>query len=152
MPIAVIDSPVGTLELEEREAELVRISWAPGLPSTLEPSTPALEQACAALSGYFSGASEAFNLPLSPSGTDFQRRVWNEMLAIPRGETRTYGDLARALNSAPRAVGMACGANPIPIIIPCHRVVSATGLGGYSGGTGLDTKIFLLRLEGTLLG
>ena len=152
MPIAVINSPVGTLELEERENQIVRINWAPELPSTLEPSTPILERACNALKRYFVGIPDSFGLPLSPAGSDFQLSVWREMQAIPRGETRTYGDLARALGSAPRAVGMACGANPIPIIVPCHRVVAATGLGGYSGGTGLDTKIFLLRLEGALLG
>jgi methylated-DNA-[protein]-cysteine S-methyltransferase len=151
MPIAGIDSPVGTLELEEHENQIVRISWAPELPSTLEPSTPILERACSALNSYFAGAPESFGVPLSPAGSEFQLRVWREMQAIPRGETRTYGDLARAVGSAPRAIGMACGANPIPIIIPCHRVIAATGLGGYSGGTGLDIKIFLLRLEGALL-
>tara|TARA_B100000029_G_scaffold334224_3_gene326355 strand:+ start:3595 stop:4053 length:459 start_codon:yes stop_codon:yes gene_type:complete len=151
MPFAVVESPVGTLEVEERHKEIVRVSWAPELPSTLKPSTPALERACAALELYFSGAPELFDLPLSPAGSEFQRRVWREMLAIPRGETRTYGDMARTLGSAPRAVGMACGANPIPIIIPCHRIVAATGLGGYSGGAGLETKSYLLRLEGVLL-
>ena len=151
MTIAVINSPIGRLELEAREDQIVRISWASELPSTLEPSSPVLERTSEALDRYFSGAPESFELSLAPSGSEFQGRVWQEMLAIPRGETRTYGELARVLNSAPRAVGMACGANPIPIIVPCHRVVSATGLGGYSGGAGLDTKVFLLRLEGALL-
>ena len=152
MPIAVINSPVGLLELEEHENQIVRLSWVPELPSTVEPSNSILECACSALDSYFTGAPGSFELPLSPAGSEFQRGVWREMQAIPRGETRTYGDLAHALDSAPRAVGMACGANPIPIIIPCHRVVAATGLGGYSSGTGLDTKVFLLRLEGVLLG
>lgn len=151
MPIAVIDSPVGTLEVEEREEKIVRIRWAPEHPSKLEPSSPILERTCDALDRYFSGTSESFEIPLAPVGSKFQLSVWREMQAIPRGETRTYGDLARDLDSAPRAVGVACGANPIPIIVPCHRVVAATGLGGYSGGNGLDTKIFLLRLEGALL-
>ena len=151
MPIAVINSPVGTLEVEEREDQIVRIRWAPELPSTLEPSSTILERTCDALDRYFSGAAESFEVPLYPVGSEFQLSVWREMQTIPRGETRTYGDIARTLDSAPRAVGMACGANPIPIIVPCHRVVAATGLGGYSGGIGIDTKIFLLRLEGALL-
>lgn len=151
MPISVVNSPVGTLELEECEGHIVRVGWAPVLPSTLEPTSTLLERTCNALDRYFAGELEPFDLPLSPAGSDFQLRVWQEMLAIPRGQTRTYGELARALESAPRAVGTACGANPIPIIVPCHRVVASNGLGGYSGGSGLDTKVFLLRLEGALL-
>ena len=89
-------------------------------------------------------------MPLAPAGSGFRQRVWQAMQAIPVGETRSYGALARALGSAPRAVGGACGANPIPILIPCHRVVAGGGLGGYSGGAGLATKIALLKLEGAL--
>jgi len=92
-----------------------------------------------------------FGLPLKPSGTPFQRRVWAQVAAIPRGETRTYGDLARALANAPRAVGQACGANPFPLIVPCHRVVAANGgLGGFDrhgGGFLLDVKRWLLAHE-----
>jgi methylated-DNA-[protein]-cysteine S-methyltransferase len=92
-----------------------------------------------------------FGLPLKPSGTPFQRRVWAQVAAIPRGETRTYGDVARALANAPRAVGQACGANPFPLIVPCHRVVAANGgLGGFDrhgGGFLLDVKRWLLAHE-----
>lgn len=92
-----------------------------------------------------------FGLPLKPSGTPFQRRVWTQVAAIPRGETRTYGDIARALANAPRAVGQACGANPFPLIVPCHRVVAANGgLGGFDrhgGGFLLDVKRWLLAHE-----
>src|SRR5690606_13127856 len=84
-------------------------------------------------------------------GTDFERRVWRAMIAIPQGRTQTYGEVARMLGSTPRAVGGACGANPIPLVIPCHRIVGAGGaLGGYSGGRGAETKRFLLELEGAL--
>ena len=91
-----------------------------------------------------------FDLPLAPAGTAFEGRVWAAMQAIPYGETRCYGDLAEATGSAPRAVGRACGKNPIPIVVPCHRVLAKTGLGGYSGDGGLVTKQRLLALEGAL--
>lgn len=92
-----------------------------------------------------------FGLPLKPSGTLFQRRVWAQIAAIPCGQTRSYGEVARLLNNAPRAVGQACGANPFPLVIPCHRVVAAGGgLGGFSrqgGGFLLDVKRWLLAHE-----
>ena len=90
------------------------------------------------------------SLPLAPAGSPFEKRVWSAMQKIPYGETRCYGDLASDIRSAPRAVGGACGKNPIPIVIPCHRVLAKAGLGGYSGAGGLDTKQALLRLEGAL--
>jgi methylated-DNA-[protein]-cysteine S-methyltransferase len=90
-------------------------------------------------------------LPLTPAGTPFQRRVWATLAEIPFGQTRSYGDLARELGSGPRAVGGACGRNPIPLLIPCHRVLTADGhLGGYSGQGGLVTKMQLLRHEGAI--
>ena len=86
--------------------------------------------------------------PLAPEGTDFQRKVWDAMCAIPYGETRAYGDLADDLSSSARAVGTACGRNPIPVIVPCHRVIGKSGaLTGYTGAGGLATKQFLLVLE-----
>ncbi|MDQ1363505.1 MAG: methylated-DNA-[protein]-cysteine S-methyltransferase [Pseudomonadota bacterium] len=94
---------------------------------------------------------QAFDLPLQLQGTAFQQRVWQALQKIPAGEVRTYGDLAQQLNTSPRAIGGACRANPLPIIVPCHRVVSRHGLGGYSGdtaGTNMDIKIGLLRHEG----
>lgn len=96
---------------------------------------------------------KAFNLPLRADGTRFQQRVWQALQNIPSGETLTYGELAKQLNSSPRAVGQACRNNPIPIIIPCHRVVSASGLGGYAGDTGgklMAIKKWLLRHEGAI--
>ena len=104
------------------------------------------------LQEYFDGKRMNFDLPLAPEGSDFQKRVWAALRAIPLGETRSYADIARALGSAPRAVGGANGANPIPVFIPCHRVIAADGsLGGYSGGDGPATKRFLLDLESRAL-
>ncbi len=107
----------------------------------------------AQLQEYFAGKRRAFNLPLSVSGTDFQRRVWRELRDIPYGETRTYGQVAASIGQpkASRAAGHACGANRIPVIIPCHRVIGASGaLTGFAGG--LAVKRFLLRLEGVEVG
>jgi methylated-DNA-[protein]-cysteine S-methyltransferase len=109
-----------------------------------------LESALQQLRQYFAGERRAFNLPLDPGGTDFQRKVWTAILAIPFGETLSYGDLARHVGGSARAVGGAVAANPIAIVIPCHRVVGAHGsLTGYGGG--LRMKVWLLRHEGALL-
>ena len=101
------------------------------------------------LQDYFDGTRATFDLKLAPHGTAFQRKVWDALCAIPAGETRTYRDIADAVGCrAARAIGQANGANPIPILIPCHRVVAADGsLGGYSGGDGAPTKRYLLDLE-----
>ncbi|MGJ3510111.1 methylated-DNA--[protein]-cysteine S-methyltransferase [Enemella sp. A6] len=116
-----------------------------------EPADDALlQRAAAQLREYLAGTREEFDLPIAPRGTPFQHRVWDALLRIPRGHTTTYGALAAELGSplGAQAVGRAVGTNPISIIVPCHRVVSATGeLTGYAGGT--DTKAALLRLEGT---
>ena len=102
------------------------------------------------LDAYFDGDFRAIDFPLKPAGTSFQRSVWDVMLTIPPGATETYGTVARQIGSAAQPVGSACGANPIAIIIPCHRIVAAGGkLGGYSGAGGLDTKRILLQLEAT---
>ena len=105
----------------------------------------------AELEQYFSSAKGFSAIPLNPKGTDFQKSVWAALSKIPLGETRTYGQIAKSLNSSPRAVGNACRRNPVQIIIPCHRVISANGIGGYVGETGgkqLDIKRWLLKHEG----
>lgn len=106
------------------------------------------------LRAYLQDARFQFSLPLAPAGTSFQRRVWAQIGAIPLGQTRSYGDLAAALHSAPRAVGGACGANPYPLVVPCHRVCARDGgLGGFNrqrGGLLLDIKRWLLHHEGAL--
>jgi len=109
---------------------------------------PVLRAALQQLSAYFAGNRRDFDLPLAPQGSDFQKTFCQALCDIPYGETRTYGDLAKDLNRPAQAIGQACGANPIAILIPCHRVLSATGLGGYSGAGGVETKVKLLQLEG----
>ena len=141
-----IHSPLGPLTVFEDGGAIVAIEWGRGP----EPgATPLLEEAGAQIDAYFDGRLTAFDLPLRPAGNAFRQAVWQQMRKIPYGHTRTYGELARSLGSAPRPVGGACGRNPIPIVIPCHRVIGAGGrMTGYSGGAGIETKRALLRLEG----
>ncbi len=142
-----IDSPVGRLTIVEEDDAIAAIRWAD---EAADNGSPLLDEAARQLSAYFDGRLHRFELPLAPSGTGFDLRVRAAMLAIPYGETRSYGDLAHMTDSGPRAIGRACGRNPIPIVVPCHRVLAAAGLGGYSGGTGLPTKRWLLGLEARL--
>ena len=143
-----IPSPIGHLTIDEADDAIVGVRWADGEPSN---GSPLLAEAARQLEAYFDGRLNCFDLPLATGGSPFEQRVWQAMQAIPYGETRTYGDLAHATDSGPRAVGRACGRNHIPIIIPCHRVLARGGLGGYSGGAGLATKQRLLALEGARL-
>lgn len=144
-----VDTPLGPLTVLADGDAIVAINWE----ICAEPRPSAvLEHAAEQLQAYFTRRRRGFDLSLAPTGSDFQRAVWKTMSAIPYGETRTYGDLARDIGSAPRAVGAACGRNPIPIIIPCHRVLGTGGkLTGYSGGKGLEAKSFLLRHENAFL-
>jgi methylated-DNA-[protein]-cysteine S-methyltransferase len=141
------------LALEADGEALSVVRWASAgekAPETRAP--PVLREAARQLERYFAGRLKKFDLPLAPRGTDFHRRVWALMRDIPFGETATYGGMAMALGSGPRAVGAACGRNPVPIIVPCHRVLASGGkAGGYSGGQGLPTKRRLLALEGVVL-
>lgn len=142
----VIDSPLGPLTIEAHEDSLSRVCFGAG--SEIPGPSPVADAAESQLDAYFAGASDRFDLQLSPSGTDFQQAVWQELLAIPHGQTISYGELARRIGkpSAARAVGAANGANPIAIIIPCHRVIDAQGRPhGYAGG--LERKQHLLELE-----
>ena len=147
MPSLSVPSPVGTLTIDEVDEKIVAIRWADG---PLGNGSPLLAEAARQLAAYFESRLSRFDLPLMPEGSPFETRVWAAMQRIPYGETRCYGDLAGAVGSAPRAVGRACGRNPIPIVIPCHRVLAKGGLGGYSGAGGLATKRHLLTLEGAL--
>jgi len=149
-----INSQFGSLSLFEDAGALVVLEWgrAPievgeGGGDPEEVST-LLAEAKDQLSAFFQGRLREFDLPLKPQGTDFQMRVWVALQKIPYGHTKIYGEVASELASGARAVGAACGRNPLPILIPCHRVVGAAGgLGGYTGGDGIETKRALLRLE-----
>ena len=140
-----IKSPLGDLTLFENEGAIVALEWgrAPG-----GTETPLLKRASRELADYFSGRRTTFTIPLAPNGTAFQKKVWREMAKIPCGRTRTYGELAKKIGSGPRAVGGACGKNPIPVLVPCHRVLGANGrLGGFSAPGGTETKARMLAIE-----
>jgi methylated-DNA-[protein]-cysteine S-methyltransferase len=144
-----IPSPLGPLAVEEEDGALVALHWRvarPGQPTTL------LQEAARQLAAYFARERRNFELPLKPAGSPFEQEVWQAMLRIPYGQTRSYGELAAETGGVARAVGGACGSNPLPILIPCHRVLAGGGkLGGYSGKGGAATKTTLLVLEGALL-
>ena len=154
-----IDSPVGALKLVASATGLRAILWQGDSPRRVplqnvseSEDDPILAEAERQLREYFAGQRTEFSLPLDFAGTDFQRRVWQALLTIPYGETRTYAEIARQIGSpeAVRAVGAANGRNPISIIAPCHRVVGSSGeLRGFAGG--LETKAWLLGLEGRQL-
>jgi methylated-DNA-[protein]-cysteine S-methyltransferase len=131
------------MTISERDGALVALDWRdnPGEGSAL------LDEALRQLDAYFARRRTDFDLPLAFSA-GLTGAVQRAMLAIPHGQTRRYGDLARALGVPAQAVGQACGANPLPVLIPCHRVLAASGLGGFSARGGVETKVALLRLEG----
>lgn len=144
VPQLSLHTPVGDLTVSEEDGYIVALDWGWGRDQT---ATPLLTRARDLLDAYFDAEPVAFDLPLAPAGTLYQQRVWAALCTIPHGETRSYGALARAAGGSARSVGMANAANPIPILIPCHRVVAGNGLGGYSGGDGPATKRTLLDLE-----
>ncbi len=144
MIMAGMKSPVGDLSVTITAGGVVSLDW-----QEAPLSTDALaKQALAQLAEYFAGSRRAFDVPLRPRGSEFQREFYRALCDIPYGQTRTYGDLAKRLGVSAQAIGQACGSNPIPILIPCHRVLGSNGLGGYSGAGGVETKVALLRLEG----
>ena len=139
-----IDSPVGRLTVSATPEAIVSVAWTDdpqGEPNAL------LIEARRQLEAYFTGRLAHFDLPLMISGSPFDKRAWEAIHRIPYGQTRSYGELAMEVGSGPRAIGGACGRNRIPLMIPCHRVLARHGLGGFSGGTGLPTKRWLLELE-----
>jgi methylated-DNA-[protein]-cysteine S-methyltransferase len=144
LPQLSLHSPIGDLTVSEDAGSIVAVDWGWGRDQT---DTHLLRRACVQLHAYFDGELSAFDLPLAPAGTAYRQRVWLALCAIPYGATRSYIDIARVAGGSARSVGQANGCNPIPIIIPCHRVVATTHLGGYSGGEGLATKRYLLALE-----
>lgn len=145
MPQLSLLTPLGDITLSEEDGAIVALDWGR---VEEQRSTAILGLAREQLHDYFDGVRSTFELPLAPAGSIYQRRVWAALCEIPAGETRSYAQLARAIGSGPRAVGQANGRNPIPILIPCHRVVAADGtIGGYSGHEGIATKRYLLDLE-----
>jgi methylated-DNA-[protein]-cysteine S-methyltransferase len=147
-----LESPIGTLTLVKTSGVLSGLYTGEGRAEAFGPRTHSgFEDVAEQLEEYFARKRTTFTVPIAPAGTPFQQRVWNELTAIPYGETRSYGQLAAAIGnkSAMRAVGAANGRNPISIIVPCHRVIGSNGtLVGYGGG--LERKRFLLDLEGAI--
>jgi methylated-DNA-[protein]-cysteine S-methyltransferase len=151
LPQRSLHSPVGDLTVSEQDGAIVALDWGWGRDQA---DSALLRRAFEQLQAYFDGSLTAFDLPLAPAGTAYRQRVWQVLCDIPYGQTRSYADIAAVAGGSARSVGQANGDNPIPLIIPCHRVVASTHLGGYSGGDGLTTKRWLLALEnpaGTLL-
>jgi methylated-DNA-[protein]-cysteine S-methyltransferase len=152
MPRTVLQTPIGPLGLVASETGLQAVMFA-GSRIRAEGSSPILDEAARQLDAYFEGELVAFDLPLELNGTEFQRSCWLALASIPYGQTVSYGEQARRLglgNDAARAVGAANGQNPLPIVLPCHRVIGADGsLTGFGGGLGV--KRFLLEHEGALL-
>ena len=147
-----VETVFGALEFTEEDEEITSLAWLGrrgerdgGNPSQ---SSPLLEEASRQLRAYADGQLTTFDLPLRPKGGPLQQDVMREMRAIPFGETRSYGDIAKKLGVAAQPIGQACGANPIPVIIPCHRVTGSHGIGGFSGMGGVEMKVTLLRHEG----
>lgn len=147
---AVIAFPAMKVGVETRDAMLTGIMYLPPHTPVLAPQDRLAERAARQLERYRDDPDAAFDLPLELRGTPFQLKVWRALQRIPRGEVRTYGALAKWLGSAARAVGQACGENRLPVVIPCHRVVAADGIGGFAharGGYLLEAKRWLLRHE-----
>lgn len=144
-----MDSPISGLRIHASAGLITAIDFDATNPRKERTSDPLLDEAEAQLTAYFNGELKDFDLPLASEGSEFQKKVWAELRRIPYGETASYGDIARRLGYEPvisRAVGAANGANPIPILVPCHRVIGSNGsLTGYAGG--LDRKKILLDLE-----
>ncbi|WP_170417523.1 methylated-DNA--[protein]-cysteine S-methyltransferase [Ruegeria arenilitoris] len=145
MPMIAVETQFGCLGVEEEDGAITSLVWDG---HTTGETTPLLIEAASQIRAYAEGRLQKFDLPLRVVGSEFQKQVCDLMSAIPFGDTRTYGDIAQDLGCPAQAVGQACGANPIPVIIPCHRVLAASGLGGFSGQGGVEGKVALLRHEG----
>ena len=146
----IIDFPKFKLGVKTRQDRVVEIKYLPLSAESVPPKTPLAARAAKQLEHYRENPDASFDLPLLIEGSPLERGVWDAMCAIPRGRTRTYGELARELGADPRAIGQACGDNRLPIVIPCHRVVAADGIGGFAHSTGgylLEAKRWLLMHE-----
>jgi methylated-DNA-[protein]-cysteine S-methyltransferase len=150
---AIVPAPFGAIGIRTQEGRVRELVYLPPSFEEKAADNDVARQAAEQVAHYFKDPDFRFDLPLFEAGTDFQRRVWSEISGIPRGTVKTYGQLAKTIGSAPRAVGQACGANWFPLIVPCHRVTASSGLGGFSNqddenGFHLSVKRWLLRHEG----
>ena len=146
----VIGFPKFKVGVKTRDERVVEIRYLPHSSSVISPKNPLAERAAKQLERYRDNPDTTFDLPLLIEGSELQRGVWDAMCAIPRGRTRTYGELARELGAEARAIGQCCGDNRLPIVIPCHRVVAADGIGGFGHATSgylLEAKRWLLMHE-----
>jgi len=150
---ARLPTPFAILGIRTEGDALAEIRFLPKASKALAPQNRLAAQACAQIRRYLVNPEFRFDLPLARRGTEFQRRVWAKIAAIGPGRIRSYGELAQELRSAPRAVGQACGENPFPLVVPCHRVVAAADIGGFAhsdGGFQLSVKRWLLLHEGAV--
>jgi methylated-DNA-[protein]-cysteine S-methyltransferase len=146
----IIEFPKFKVGVKTRDERVVEIGYLPPSTEPFPARNPLAVRAAKQLARYRENPDTTFDLPLRIEGTELQRGVWDAMCAIPRGRTRTYGELARELGTDARAIGQACGDNKLPIVIPCHRVVAADGIGGFAHSTGgylLEAKRWLLMHE-----
>ncbi|MGC3961766.1 MAG: methylated-DNA--[protein]-cysteine S-methyltransferase [Rhodocyclaceae bacterium] len=151
---AVLAAPRCRIGITTRHGENIEeIFFLPPDTALQAPDNALAAEACAQIEAFLSDPANTFSLPLTTRGSAFQRRVWQAISDVPRGSVTTYGEISASLGSVARVVGQACGANPFPLVIPCHRVISRSGLGGFahaSDGWLLDTKRWLLMHEGAL--
>jgi methylated-DNA-[protein]-cysteine S-methyltransferase len=148
---AVVRAPFGAIAFTVERGALVDVSFVSGQRAILKPRTPLAREVFRQLERYLKNPTYRFRLPLRFKASDHQRKVWRALQKIVPGNVESYGSLSRKLKSSPRAVGGACRANPLPVVIPCHRVVAASGLGGFMGkraGAALRIKRWLLAHEG----
>lgn len=149
----VIDSPVGKLGIVVEADKVIKVEFLPFGAELILPEDGVVRQVASQLRGYFKEPKSRFDLALFFVGTPLQKKIWQELVKIPVGKTLTYSELAIKIGTSPRVVGNACRSNPLPIIVPCHRVVSSSGLGGFCGersGNKINIKRWLLNHEGLL--
>ncbi len=144
LPQLSFHSPLGPLTVSQEEQAIVALDWGWGC---TQEETALLRLAREQVHAYFDGTLNSFTLPLAPAGTAYRLKVWNALLCIPFGQTRTYSEVSQLVGGCARAVGQANRSNPLPIIVPCHRIVGRSGIGGFTGAGGIDTKRYLLDHE-----
>ena len=148
-----VPTPVGDISVYIRNEKVVQVDYASRTRATSKKLSPCAARIKKQIQSYFQSAAHKFDLPLETDGTDFQKRVWRLLRTIPTGKTLTYGEIAKRLHTSPRAVGNACRTNPVPLIVPCHRVVAKEGIGGFGGkteGANISRKRWLLNHEGAI--